>query len=112
MTLVVTGKHVGDTENLPVWAQRHIERLERRAKQAEQELADHLERGDFVPGQYNACRVPRAVTLHSAESQTTWGALGVRFERDHAIEVTTSGRLVIETAASNVVTIRNKDAAE
>ncbi len=38
MTLVTTGNHVGDTEALPKWAQRHIADLESEVRNLEAQL--------------------------------------------------------------------------
>lgn len=95
---------------LPMWAQQEFTRLERRANEAEKTLAEHITRGDFVRGDYNNCRVPNGVTLHSSESAVARGAVRVNFDKDSQVEVSTSGRLHIETQASNIVVIRSEGA--
>lgn len=106
MATVVTGKHVGDTERLPKWAQDHIERLQRRADRAEEDLANHLAAGNFRRGEYNTVRVPKGPVLHASERSASWGTIQVLFDSDDQVEITSSGRLAIEPSASNVVTVR------
>lgn len=94
---------------LPKWAQDEISRLEKDLAASEREVREIKDRGDFVHGDYNDCRVPPRLSLHTAKSGVEWGAIRATFEADDVLEVSNTGGLLIELKSSNVALIRSKD---
>lgn len=96
-------------DRLPKWAQEELARLRRELRRSERELDRHIQRGDFMPGDFGNCRVPKKMQLHSAESAVDWGAIRVTFRDDGEVEVSNTGGLRIEPMSSNVARVTSKD---
>lgn len=98
MTLVKTGNHVGDTNNLPKWAQAYIDRLE---KQLDQQ--GELLRAQHVIDSTLVAIKPR-MRITSTVEQASYDRLECYFLPNGDLEVSTMG-LTIEPQASNRVVI-------
>lgn len=108
MSLYRTGNHVGDTENLPKWAQAMIEQLQRNVTELRAAVADGLNgtgitvERDSHSDRVKSIRVPKGKIIHGEKDWTD--GLVVLF--DHGtIEVRGASSLQLTPTAANVVRI-------